>query len=74
MLWRHILLSVNKLSLSYSLRSGGASKVYAVCTHGIFSGPAISRLNASEFECVVSTNTLPQENAMKGCDKLQVTI
>ena len=60
------------INFLFRLRSGGATKVYAICTHGIFSGPAITRVNASEFECVVATNTIPQEQKMKDCDKLQV--
>ncbi len=52
--------------------SAGASKVYAICTHGIFSGPAISRINNSPFEAVVVTNTIPQEENMKNSNKIQV--
>jgi phosphoribosylpyrophosphate synthetase len=54
------------------LLSAGASKVYAICTHGIFSGPAISRINNSPFEAVVVTNTIPQEENMKNSNKVQV--
>ena len=43
----------------------GACKVYAILTHGIFSGPAISRINNACFEAVVVTNTIPQEQHMK---------
>lgn len=51
----------------------GAKKVYAFCVHGIFSGPAIARLNKSAFEAVVVTNTIPQEENMKQCSKIQVS-
>lgn len=47
-------------------------KVYAICTHGILSGPAISRINNSMFEAVVVTNTIPQEERMKAAPKIQV--
>ena len=57
---------------SFRLLSAGASKVYAICTHGIFSGPAISRINNSPFEAVVVTNTIPQEENMKNSNKIQV--
>jgi ribose-phosphate pyrophosphokinase len=53
--------------------SAGASKVYAICSHGIFSGPAISRINNSPFEAVVVTNTIPQEENMKNSNKIQVS-
>ncbi|XP_037680666.1 ribose-phosphate pyrophosphokinase 1-like isoform X1 [Choloepus didactylus] len=54
------------------LLSAGATRVYAVLTHGIFSGPAISRINNACFEAVVVTNTIPQEDKMKHCSKIQV--
>jgi ribose-phosphate pyrophosphokinase len=50
----------------------GATKTYAILTHGIFSGPAISRINNACFEAVVVTNTIPQEEHMKECPKIQV--
>ncbi len=54
------------------LQEAGAKRVYAICTHGIFSGNAISRINNSGFEAVVVTNTIPQEDKMKECPKIQV--
>jgi len=53
------------------LLEAGATKCFAVCTHGILSGPAITRINASMFESVVVTNTIPQDEKMKQCMKLQ---
>ncbi|CAH1778388.1 unnamed protein product [Owenia fusiformis] len=53
------------------LLEAGAVKVYAICTHGILSGPAVSRINNSMFECVVVTNTIPQDQKMKQCSKLR---
>ncbi|XP_039287121.1 ribose-phosphate pyrophosphokinase 1 isoform X2 [Nilaparvata lugens] len=49
----------------------GATRVYAILTHGIFSGPAISRINNACFEAVVVTNTIPQEEHMKDCPKVR---
>lgn len=54
------------------LVSAGAIKVYAILTHGIFSGPAIPRINEANFEAVVVTNTIPQEERIRQCDKIQV--
>jgi len=54
------------------LLEAGATRVYAVLTHGIFSGPAISRINNACFEAVVVTNTIPQEHQMKECSKIQL--
>ncbi|XP_018570546.1 ribose-phosphate pyrophosphokinase 1 isoform X2 [Anoplophora glabripennis] len=53
------------------LTTAGATKVYAILTHGIFSGPAISRINNACFEAVVVTNTIPQDAHMKDCSKVQ---
>lgn len=64
----HLILCL----LLYRLLSAGATKVYAILTHGIFSGPAISRINNASFEAVVVTNTIPQEDKMKHCPKIQV--
>ncbi|VDO76294.1 unnamed protein product [Heligmosomoides polygyrus] len=53
------------------LVEAGADKVYAFCVHGIFSGPALQRLNSSKFEAIVVTNTIPQDENMKQCPKIQ---
>ena len=42
-----------------ALHEHGAKRVIAAATHPILSGPAAARLNASEFEEVIVTNTLP---------------
>lgn len=52
----------------------GATKTYAILTHGIFSGPAVSRINNACFEAVVVTNTIPQEQHMKDSSKIQVRL
>jgi len=54
------------------LLEDGATKIYAILTHGIFSGEALSRLNGSSFEAVVVTNTIPQDKNMVECGKIQV--
>lgn len=53
------------------LMNEGASKVYAIVTHGIFSGTAFERINASRLEAVIATNTIPQDVNMEKCSKLQ---
>lgn len=55
------------------LLEAGATEVYAILTHGIFSGPAISRINKACFEAVVVTNTIPQDDHMVDCPKIQVS-
>ncbi|XP_031551300.1 ribose-phosphate pyrophosphokinase 1-like isoform X2 [Actinia tenebrosa] len=54
------------------LQEAGASKVFAICTHGIFSGPAMKRLEASSIEAVAVTNTIPQGEKMQACSKLKL--
>ncbi|MFV1991825.1 MAG: ribose-phosphate diphosphokinase [Acidimicrobiales bacterium] len=41
------------------LRANGASDVWAMATHGLFSGPAVDRLKNSVISRVAVTNTLP---------------
>ena len=43
-------------------------------THGIFSGPALNRINAANFEAVVVTNSIPQDKHMRECQKIQVRL
>jgi ribose-phosphate pyrophosphokinase len=54
------------------LKKEGASQVYALITHGILSGDAIERINASVLDKVVVTNTVDQEENLKKCPKLEV--
>ncbi len=44
---------------SEALAGAGAKEIYACATHGIFSGPAKERLDASPLKKVVVTDTLP---------------
>ena len=37
----------------------GAKEVYACCTHGVLSGPAIDRIDKSEMKELVMLNTIP---------------
>jgi len=43
------------------LQERGAKGVYGLATHGIFSGPALDRIEASAFKKVAVTNTVPIE-------------
>jgi ribose-phosphate pyrophosphokinase len=54
------------------LKREGATKVYALITHGVFSGDAISRLNASAIDKMIVTNSVPQEEHCRMCPKLDV--
>jgi len=53
------------------LKDRGAKHVYAYCTHAVFSGPAIDRINKSHLDEVVITNTIPLSDAGKACKKIR---
>jgi ribose-phosphate pyrophosphokinase len=54
------------------LKERGAKKVYAYCTHPIFSGPAIERIaNGAALDEVVVTNTIPLSAAAEQCQKIR---
>lgn len=48
----------------------GATRVFAVAAHPIFSGPAIERLSNSVFEEVVVTNSIPLTEEAKQVSKI----
>jgi len=58
------------------LKERGAKKVYAYCTHPIFSGPAIERITkGGALDEVVVTNTIPLSEAARACQKIrQLTV
>ncbi len=53
------------------LKARGAQSVYAYCTHPVFSGQAIERINASQIDEVVITNTIPLSAAARACPKIR---
>jgi ribose-phosphate pyrophosphokinase len=54
------------------LKREGAVQVIALITHGVFSGDAIARINASALDRVVVTNTVAQEAHRAACGNLVV--
>ena len=54
------------------LKARGAKKVYAYCTHAVFSGPAIERIaNGDALDEVVITNTIPLSAEAAACKKIR---
>jgi ribose-phosphate pyrophosphokinase len=54
------------------LKARGAKKVYAYCTHPIFSGPAIDRIAKGDtLDEVVVTDTIPLSLEAKACQKIR---
>jgi ribose-phosphate pyrophosphokinase len=45
-----------------ALREAGAAKIHACFTHPVLSGPACEKLNRSDIERAVTTNTIPLES------------
>jgi ribose-phosphate pyrophosphokinase len=54
-----------------SLYKHGAKRVFAVATHPVLSGPAISRLVESKIEKVWVTDTIPLSQAAASCGKIE---
>ena len=57
-----------------ALKDLGAKNVYACCTHGVLSGPAIERINNSAIEELVMLNTvkLPNRDGLEKFKSLSV--
>lgn len=48
----------------------GAIQVYAAATHGVLSGPAIERIEKSQIEKVIVTDTVPLSPEAAACQKI----
>lgn len=55
-----------------SLMKNGAKRVFAVATHPVFSGPAISRIVESPLEKVWVSDTVPLKEVAQNCGKIEV--
>ncbi len=53
------------------LKERGAQKVFAYCTHPVFSGTAVDRIAASQIDEVVITNTIPLNDQGRACAKIR---
>jgi ribose-phosphate pyrophosphokinase len=54
------------------LMQKGAKAVYAFCSHGVLSGPAIERLEASKIVKLVITDSIPLNGKAAQCSKIKV--
>jgi len=48
----------------------GAKKVFAAATHGVLSGVAIDRIEKSQIEKVIVTDTLELSEQVRSCPKI----
>ncbi len=55
-----------------SLLKNGAKRVFAVATHPVLSGPAVSRLKESRIEKLWVTDSIPLSEAAQACGKIEV--
>jgi ribose-phosphate pyrophosphokinase len=55
-----------------SLLKHGANKVFAVATHAVLSGPALTRIQESAVEKIWVTDTIPLKDAAKNSPKFHV--
>ena len=53
------------------LKERGARRVFAYCTHPVFSGPAVERIAGSHIDEVVITNTIPLNEEGRRCAKIR---
>lgn len=55
-----------------AVANNGAKKIYAIATHPVFSGPAIERIDKSQIDEVIVTDTIPLSENAKKCSKIKV--
>jgi ribose-phosphate pyrophosphokinase len=54
-----------------ALKERGAPQVVAYITHPVLSGEAITRINASQIDRLVVTDTIPLRDAARACSKIE---
>ena len=54
-----------------ALKENGAKRVMAYCTHAVLSGPAISRINESDLDELVVTDTIPLSDDARACKRIR---
>lgn len=54
-----------------ALKANGAQKVLAYCTHAVLSGAAVSRINDSDLDELVVTDTIPLRDDAKASQKIR---
>ena len=57
---------------AHALKQQGAKRVLAYCTHAVLSGSAISRIEESELDELVVTDTIPLRDDARACNRIRV--
>ncbi len=55
-----------------ALKSNGAKKVVAYCTHPVLSGAAVERIDKSQLDELVVTDTIPLRPEAKACKRIRL--
>lgn len=55
-----------------ALMKNGAKEVYACCTHGVFSGPAMDRITASPIKELLVLDTIDMPESVKSNPKIKI--
>jgi len=54
-----------------SLKKMGATAIYALCSHGILSGPAVQKIESSYLDELIVTNSVELSPEGKNCKKIK---
>ncbi len=54
-----------------ALKGAGAKRVLAYCTHPVLSGPAVKRIEKSQLDELVVTDTIPLNPEAKACKRIR---
>jgi len=54
-----------------ALKESGAEKVVAYITHPILSGPALTRINESQLDELIVSDTIPLSEKAQACDRIR---
>jgi len=57
---------------AHALKQQGAKRVLAYCTHAVLSGSAIPRIQESDLDELVVTDTIPLREEAKACNRIRV--
>ncbi|MCB9685137.1 MAG: ribose-phosphate pyrophosphokinase [Alphaproteobacteria bacterium] len=55
-----------------ALKAAGARAIYGLSTHPVLSGPAVSRVQESDFDKLIVTDTIPLSEQARRCAKIEV--
>ena len=55
-----------------ALKRSGAQRVIACCTHPVLSGDAVARIEASELDELVVTDTIPLQEEAQRCKRIHL--